>query len=241
MKLVQYFTSILQFELPRSCRDNNGPALPEHGGRFYACHVEKKLAVFWLIAALKAVLGTTDLRRARELKGAEIPEAWRSASIFLDHSPCVNVSKCWRPDWAVAVYQANIKPPLGSVGHFWTKSSERPGSRFTWRHGRSLCKATAKVQRGATSACAIGADEGSGARRAQRAPQPAPRNLVLRWKQRAGFPTKRMHQGSDQKQTPASMCVLEMALRGMVVTRACRNLPRREDRRPDRRPRGLQT
>ncbi|KAL2182033.1 uncharacterized protein P884DRAFT_254232 [Thermothelomyces heterothallicus CBS 202.75] len=46
MKLVQYFTSILQFELPRSCRDNNGPALPEHGGRFYACHVVRRIRAF---------------------------------------------------------------------------------------------------------------------------------------------------------------------------------------------------
>jgi len=58
---------------------------------------EKKLAMFWIIASLKAVLNTTDLERAHELKGAEIPKAWKLAWIFLDNDPCPNVRDSCTP------------------------------------------------------------------------------------------------------------------------------------------------
>ncbi|KAL2195461.1 hypothetical protein P885DRAFT_40533 [Corynascus similis CBS 632.67] len=95
--LVYHFASILGFSLPSSPRDNNGPSLQEHAGRYYACHAEKKLAMFWIIASLKAVLNTTDLERAHELKGAEIPKAWKLAWIFLDNDPCPNVRDSCTP------------------------------------------------------------------------------------------------------------------------------------------------
>ncbi len=50
------------------------------------------MAVFWSIAALKAILGTTDFTRLRDLRSVDVPEPWRKAVIFLDHSPCNNVS-----------------------------------------------------------------------------------------------------------------------------------------------------
>jgi hypothetical protein len=45
-----------------------------------------------VIAALKAILNTTDLGRVRELREAIIPDPWKEAWIFLDHTPCGNVS-----------------------------------------------------------------------------------------------------------------------------------------------------
>lgn len=50
------------------------------------------MAVFWVIAALKAILNTTDIARVHELRDAVVPEAWRVAWIFLNHSPCLSVS-----------------------------------------------------------------------------------------------------------------------------------------------------
>ncbi|KAH6627574.1 hypothetical protein F5144DRAFT_277246 [Chaetomium tenue] len=45
-----------------------------------------------MIAVLKAVLDSTDLKRVHELRDMAIPEPWREAWIFLDHTPCKN---CW--------------------------------------------------------------------------------------------------------------------------------------------------
>ncbi|KAL2271939.1 hypothetical protein VTJ83DRAFT_1310 [Remersonia thermophila] len=92
LELVRKFAGLLGFQIPITMRDNNGVHLPMHAGRFLASHVEKKLAVFWILATLKAVLCTTDLNRYHELREADIPKAWQEAWIFLDHSPCGN---CW--------------------------------------------------------------------------------------------------------------------------------------------------
>ncbi len=53
---------------------------------------EKKLATFWVIAALKATLDTTDLTRVHELKEAAVAKDWTEAWVLLDHKPCKNVS-----------------------------------------------------------------------------------------------------------------------------------------------------
>ena len=45
-----------------------------------------------MIAVLKAILGSTDLKRVHELQVMAIPESWKEAWIFLDHTPCQNVS-----------------------------------------------------------------------------------------------------------------------------------------------------
>ena len=52
---------------------------------------EKKLAVFWVIAALKATLDTTNLTRVHELRQATMAEGWKEAWILLDHNPCDSV------------------------------------------------------------------------------------------------------------------------------------------------------
>ncbi|KAK4138138.1 hypothetical protein BT67DRAFT_369462, partial [Trichocladium antarcticum] len=90
--LVQEVAEFLGFKLTSSQRDNNGKILDEHKGRFVASHVEKKLAVFWVIAALKAVLDTTDFRRMGELQETPMPDGFREAIVFLDHGPCYDVS-----------------------------------------------------------------------------------------------------------------------------------------------------
>lgn len=48
--------------------------------------------MFWVIAALKASLNTTDVRRMAELRDAPVPEGFKEARIFLDHGPCSDVS-----------------------------------------------------------------------------------------------------------------------------------------------------
>ncbi|KAL1839442.1 hypothetical protein VTJ49DRAFT_1512 [Mycothermus thermophilus] len=101
LDLVRKFAQLLDFDIPVTQRDNNGVHLPEHAGRFLASHVEKKLAVFWVLATLKAMLSTTDLSRYHELREADIPKVWKEAWVFLDHSPCGN---CW--DFLGAIKEA---------------------------------------------------------------------------------------------------------------------------------------
>ncbi|KAK4186607.1 hypothetical protein QBC35DRAFT_386781 [Podospora australis] len=87
--LAHYFN----WKISKSMRDNGSKAaLPEHQGRFYGCHVEKKLAVWWVKDVLKKVLRTTDLTRMMELREIELPVALKKAKIFLDHGPCPDVS-----------------------------------------------------------------------------------------------------------------------------------------------------
>ncbi|KAK3944315.1 hypothetical protein QBC46DRAFT_442003 [Diplogelasinospora grovesii] len=90
-RLVRDFAKMSNFCLPGSENDNgNKPALLEHKGRWYSSHVEKQLSLWWIIQVLKKVLGTEDMRRAGELKTANVPENMRSAKIFLNHNPCGN-------------------------------------------------------------------------------------------------------------------------------------------------------
>ncbi|KAK3356910.1 hypothetical protein B0T25DRAFT_566242 [Lasiosphaeria hispida] len=89
--MVRDVAKFLNFKIPASPRDNGGlDPLPQCKGRFFACHVEKQLVVWWTKKVLKAVLGTDDIRRLCELRGAHIPGRMKDAKIFLDHSPCGN-------------------------------------------------------------------------------------------------------------------------------------------------------
>ncbi|KAK4114953.1 hypothetical protein N656DRAFT_795661 [Canariomyces notabilis] len=91
-KLVMDVAKFLDFNLKESYRDKNGQALPEDEGRFHACHAEKKLALYWVIAALNVVLKTTDVRRMEELRDAQVHGMLKRAMIVMDHGPCAN---CW--------------------------------------------------------------------------------------------------------------------------------------------------
>ncbi|KAK3301637.1 uncharacterized protein B0T15DRAFT_405018 [Chaetomium strumarium] len=92
-QLVKDLAEILDFNLQPNVRlDNQGKYVPEYTGRGQATHVEKKLAVFWVLAALQAIRETSDLKRVAELRNAAIPEAWKDAWVFIDHIPCPNVS-----------------------------------------------------------------------------------------------------------------------------------------------------
>ncbi|KAH6625076.1 hypothetical protein B0J18DRAFT_201635 [Chaetomium sp. MPI-SDFR-AT-0129] len=91
LRLVGSLARVLGVELEASFRDTNGKSLLEHNGRFTASHSEKKLATFWVIAALHANVQTTDLTRVAELGDIRLPLAWREAIIYLDHSPCHNL------------------------------------------------------------------------------------------------------------------------------------------------------
>lgn len=73
------------------------------------------MAVFWVVAVLKAMLDSTDLNKVHELRGMDIPGPWKEAWIFLDHTPCESVS-------AVPAY-LHFTPELTfagtSVGNSW--------------------------------------------------------------------------------------------------------------------------
>jgi len=43
---------------------------------------------------LDKVLATSDLAKIEQLRDARIPEQWRKAKVFLDHTPCENVCAC---------------------------------------------------------------------------------------------------------------------------------------------------
>ncbi|KAK5653167.1 hypothetical protein OQA88_9266 [Cercophora sp. LCS_1] len=88
--LVREASAIMEFRLPADRWDYGGqPPQEENKGRFAACHIEKKLALWWARKTLKAVLRTKDLARLAELREAPVPETMKSAVIYLDHTPCV--------------------------------------------------------------------------------------------------------------------------------------------------------
>ncbi|KAK0716446.1 hypothetical protein B0T21DRAFT_425627 [Apiosordaria backusii] len=92
-ELVREVIYLHKFKIRASRRDaGNQTALPKQKGRFAACHVEKKLAIWWVVEALKKVLGTPDVGRMPELRGAEVPRYYKEARLFLDHGPCQDVS-----------------------------------------------------------------------------------------------------------------------------------------------------
>ncbi|KAK4200499.1 hypothetical protein QBC40DRAFT_173783 [Triangularia verruculosa] len=91
--LVREVIRLHDLKVCGSQRDNgNQTALPEHKGRFAACHVEKKLALWWVLRVLKKILGTSDVARISDLRGAVIPTHFKEARLFLDHGPCRDVS-----------------------------------------------------------------------------------------------------------------------------------------------------
>lgn len=84
--------------------------------------------MFWVIAALKAALDTTDLRRVHELRRAAVPEAWREARIILDHEPCDNVSfPCGQ---AALVVSSNHTKPGSQCWGFLHKIKQATGVKI---------------------------------------------------------------------------------------------------------------
>lgn len=83
----------ISFCLPRHRFDNGwNPALPHQFGRFNACHIEKKLTLWWVEKALFFSLKTKNLSRMHELKDLELPARMARATVILNHEPCKNVS-----------------------------------------------------------------------------------------------------------------------------------------------------
>ncbi|KAL2020843.1 hypothetical protein VTK56DRAFT_7936 [Thermocarpiscus australiensis] len=98
-RLVRDVAKFLNFQITGNQRDASRKHGPEDNGLFHACHVEKKLAVFWTIASLKIALNTTDFRRLRDLRDSPVPEAAREAKIYLDHDPCQDLTTSWPKPW----------------------------------------------------------------------------------------------------------------------------------------------
>ncbi|KAK0646718.1 hypothetical protein B0T16DRAFT_493645 [Cercophora newfieldiana] len=94
--LVQAVAKQLNFDLPPDRWDNGnkGPPTEEQKGRFKACHIEKKLSVWWVRKTLKTFLKTRDLGRMSELKNIQLPEQFRAAKVYLDHDPCDHLGGC---------------------------------------------------------------------------------------------------------------------------------------------------
>ncbi|KAJ2902638.1 Serine/threonine-protein phosphatase 6 regulatory ankyrin repeat subunit C [Zalerion maritima] len=95
--LVMAFCKLIDFPLPGKQNDNGAKkALPEHQGRWFAGHCEKKLAVYWILKCLQFVLKSPTLRTdqsaleeaLKKLKTANLPSSMRSAVILLDRNPC---------------------------------------------------------------------------------------------------------------------------------------------------------
>ncbi|KAK0623664.1 hypothetical protein B0T14DRAFT_602205, partial [Immersiella caudata] len=97
-QLVREVAAQLGFVLPADRWDNGnrGPPTAEQIGRFRACHIEKKLSVWWVRKILKAVFGTKDMTRMGEIKSivTQLPEEYRSAIICLNHDPCGHIGGC---------------------------------------------------------------------------------------------------------------------------------------------------
>jgi hypothetical protein len=91
VRLVFEVADHLLLEIPRSPFDGGGQVVrPAHHGRYNASHVEKQLAVYWLLLQMRHALGTEDLSRLRELKNANLPDSRRCAEVWLDHIPCAS-------------------------------------------------------------------------------------------------------------------------------------------------------
>ncbi|KAK2066841.1 hypothetical protein P8C59_000624 [Phyllachora maydis] len=91
-RLMRRLSKWLRFDLPQAQHDNAGPGLPEHHGRFLACHVEKQLALFWVGQQLSRYLGTTDFTKMRRLRKIALPRNSKHAKIMLTHKPCTPVT-----------------------------------------------------------------------------------------------------------------------------------------------------
>lgn len=82
----------MSFTIPRHRFDNGWkPVLPHQFGRFNACHIEKKLALWWVEKVLLFCLKTKELSRMNELSGFEVPARMARATVVLNHAPCKNV------------------------------------------------------------------------------------------------------------------------------------------------------
>ncbi|KAK4169295.1 hypothetical protein QBC43DRAFT_59962 [Cladorrhinum sp. PSN259] len=93
-QLVRDIACLWGIKLQKSMRDNGSFApLPEHRGRFAACHIEKKLTVWWVEKVMNKVLGTTNPQRMGDLRKVSLTRDLSEAKLYLDHRPCHD---CWR-------------------------------------------------------------------------------------------------------------------------------------------------
>ncbi|KAK1749362.1 hypothetical protein QBC47DRAFT_152098 [Echria macrotheca] len=70
-------------------------AKPEEEGRSQACHIEKKLSLWWVRKCIKYAWrsGSRDVVRPEDLRDKfNLPDAMKEACIFLDHTACHGVS-----------------------------------------------------------------------------------------------------------------------------------------------------
>ncbi|KAK1769036.1 hypothetical protein QBC33DRAFT_605217 [Phialemonium atrogriseum] len=83
-RLVKEACAFLGFRLQRFWRDNG------EDGLWHACHCEKKLTMYWVMKQIRYAFGSDDPTRMRDLKGLNLPDDRKVASIYLDHLPCMD-------------------------------------------------------------------------------------------------------------------------------------------------------
>jgi deoxycytidylate deaminase len=92
--MVKDFGRTVGFRYPPHPHDksnkSNESSYAEICGRYFACHCEKKLALFWVNIQLRHVLGAVDYSQIGLLKTAPLPGNRRNARLYLDHKPCWN-------------------------------------------------------------------------------------------------------------------------------------------------------
>ncbi|KAB5557850.1 hypothetical protein GE09DRAFT_1220997 [Coniochaeta sp. 2T2.1] len=92
-QIVRDMAEILGIDLKKHCYDTPGGGSPEERegnvGRFNASHAEKLLGAFWVCEQLIFAFGSLDLSRLHQLKDLNLPPHRQSASLYLDHRPCI--------------------------------------------------------------------------------------------------------------------------------------------------------
>ncbi|KAB5570877.1 hypothetical protein GE09DRAFT_1218289 [Coniochaeta sp. 2T2.1] len=92
-QIVRDMAEMLGIDLKKHCYDTPGGGSPEERegnvGRFNASHAEKLLGAFWVCEQLTFAFGSPDLSRLHELKDLNLPPHRQSASLYLDHRPCI--------------------------------------------------------------------------------------------------------------------------------------------------------
>ncbi|KAK3334046.1 hypothetical protein B0T19DRAFT_459592 [Cercophora scortea] len=91
---VRVASRVMGFKLRKHYHDSPGQSFvsPEHEGRYLASHIEKQLAVGWVLKLLKEYLDTNDITQIARLKVLSLPPNRRKAKILIDHT--VYCSSC---------------------------------------------------------------------------------------------------------------------------------------------------
>ncbi|KLU89226.1 hypothetical protein MAPG_08200 [Magnaporthiopsis poae ATCC 64411] len=123
-EMVKAFSIASGFDLHRNPRDNpkgrekDPHKLEQLEGRWCSSHVEKKLACYHLVQVMRKHLGDGSelnsglfsMDRLRALRGANIPQEDREATILLGNVPCSNCDRFIKTVNCLAGLQIGVQP-----------------------------------------------------------------------------------------------------------------------------------